>query len=461
MIAEIAWIVFYAFSVAMVYLILAIAIQKYTNKRSSKKHGLARDYIFSKYFDYEEVLKPVTNRFFFDAFIDVETQVLIDPEVRSRIVLDIMETRHCKKQYKRLHARSIIKRKTAAFYLSALEHEDAIKALKHRLMIEKDENVRFYIVYALKNYLDQEIVTAILNSIASSTVLFRKKIYTILSNNFAQVKPYLLQYGDVFTPEIMHFMLYLAKHHTDPLLKDYALNVFQSFPNDFEAQKMALEALVITHPEAIAKDTFFNHPNREIKGFAIKASANIISEEMVDYLLKSMDGSELDRQGVGALSRITYESKNILLYVLDSYPKYRHEPFIREAIVRVLSHRIDYLMLKLNDPSYSFVAQIIEDLLKLHIAEDFIDFMNRNKDSKIEEKMLTIIKKTMIADTKMMEEFSIYLKQDILIKMGMIKKTPPIAPREKAPIEKYKITFVIKHVLLGLMVMPLLFVITT
>jgi peptidoglycan-N-acetylglucosamine deacetylase len=459
MIHEVVLGLFSLFVLAFLYLILAIAIQKYINKQTTRKHGQARDYIFSKYFDYEESKKPVTNRFFFDAFIEVETQVLIEPDVRLRIVEDIMETRFCMKQFKKINSKNIIKRKVACFYLSSLHHEQAKDKIKERLSVEKNESVRFYLIYALKDVLDQDIVVQIIQSFNGATSIYRRWIYTLLSNHFVQVKPYLLAYTNDFTPEIMHFILHLAKQHMDPFLKDYALKVFEDFPHDFESQRLALDALVKTHPEEIAKEKYFNHPNKEIKGFAIVASGNILSTGMVDYLLNAMDGSSLDRQGVGALSRIAFDSKQILLYVLDSYPKFKDKTHAREAIVRVLAHRIDYLMLKVATDQYGYITQIIDDLLRLHIAEDFIDFMNRNKDPHIEERLLTIIKRAMIRDAYMMDEFSIYLKQEILIKMGMIKKTPPMAPREKAPIEKYKISFVVRNVILGLLVMPLVFLI--
>ena len=452
-------IVFGVFAFAFVYLIMAIIIQKHLNKKVSKKHGWARDYIFAKYFDYEDIKKPITNRFFFDAFIEAETQVLIDPEVRARVVSDLMETKFCRKQFKRINSRNNIKRKMACFYLSALQDDGARKAIKQRLLKEKNESVRFYLLYALKDVLDQDVVTHIIQTMKGASPIYRRWIYTLLSNDFNHVKPYLSPYTDDFTPEIMHFMLYLAKHHRDVFLKDYALQVFDEFTHDFEAQRLALEALATTHPEEIAQEKYFKHPNKQIKGYAVLASSNILSTEMVDFLLTSMDGSEFDKQGINALSRITFESKTMLVHVLKSYPQYLDKKPAREAIVRALSHRIDYLMLKVASDDDQHITPIIEDMLELHIVEDFIDFMNRNKDLKIEKKMLNIIKKAMVADKHVMDEFSIYLKQDILIKMGMMKKTPPMAVREKAPKEKHKTRFVIRNVLLGLMVMPLIFLI--
>ncbi|MFU8792627.1 MAG: glycosyltransferase family 2 protein [Acholeplasmataceae bacterium] len=456
---EISLVVLGVFALGFVYLLLAIAAQKYQNHRTSVKHGWARDYIFAKYFDYEEIKRPTSNRFFFDAFIEAENQVLIEPDVRKRIVIDLMLTRFCKKQFKNIRSRHVNKRKIASFYLSALQENIAYDALKKQLIKEKNESVKFYLIYAIKKSFDQDIVTYIVTTLEGASAIYRKWIYTIISNNFNLMKPYLLIYEADYTSEIRELMLFLAKKHTDPFLKDYALAVFDNNFDNFEVQRLALASLAQTHPDLVAQKKYFSHPSKDIKSFAIAASANIISTEMVDFLLNSMDGSQLDKQGVNALSRITFESKKILMYVLESYPKYKQKTHIRHAIVRVLSHRIDYLMLKLMSDDYDYILNIIEDILTLHITEDLIDFMNHNKNKVLEDKVLNLIKKSMIQDQFMMDEFTVYLSQDILIKMGMIKKTPPMAIREKAPVEKYKIIWVIQYLTLGLLFMPLLFVI--
>jgi peptidoglycan-N-acetylglucosamine deacetylase len=456
---DIAWIVSGTLSFLFIFLLLNIFVQKIVNHRDSLKHGWARDYIFAKYFDYEDIKRPTSNRFFFDAFIEAENQVLIEEDIRKTIIEDIMDSRFCKRQFKKINSRSAIKRKIASFYLSALQHETSIEALKKRIFKEKNESVRFYIIYALKKYLDQDTVKEIIETLETSSSIYRRWVYTLFSNNFNAIKPFLITYSNEFKPEIRDFLLYLAKKHTDDFLKNYALKVFDQNHDNPEVQHSALAALVVTHPEELAKPEFFNHANNQIKKYAIQASSNIISTEMVDFLLNSMDGSDLDKQGINALSRISFESKMILVYVLEKYPKYMENIPARQAIVRVLAHRIDYLMLKLKVQEYNYINYILEDILKLHIAEDFIDFVNHNKDYEIEKKVLNLIKKIMIQDQYMMDQFSIYLNQDILIKMGMIKKTPPVAPREKAPIEKYKIIWVIKNVVLGLLVMPLIFLI--
>ena len=103
-----------------IFLLILILLQKRINRKNSMRQGLARDYLFKRYFDNEPIKRPVSAKFFFNAFIDIETQVSIEPVVRKKIIEDISKTRFCKKQYRNLNSLSKYKRKLAVFYLQSL-----------------------------------------------------------------------------------------------------------------------------------------------------------------------------------------------------------------------------------------------------------------------------------------------------------------------------------------------------
>ncbi|MBE0700980.1 MAG: glycosyltransferase family 2 protein, partial [Acholeplasmataceae bacterium] len=132
---------------------------------------------------------------------------------------------------------------------------------------------------------------------------------------------------------------------------------------------------------------------------------------------------------------------------------------VRLAISRVLSHRIDYMMLKLMTNQYPFVKEIINDLLSMHVIEDFIDFMNHNVNVKLEDVLIEFTKKHLASDDWLLDEFTIYLDQRILKKMGLIKRTPPMAQRERAPRERKKIIWLIKWLVIGFLILPVLFLV--
>ncbi|NCC55566.1 MAG: glycosyltransferase family 2 protein, partial [Erysipelotrichia bacterium] len=131
----------------------------------------------------------------------------------------------------------------------------------------------------------------------------------------------------------------------------------------------------------------------------------------------------------------------------------------KDAITRVLSHRIDYLMVQLKSGQYDYILEMIERMFDLHIIEDVIDFMNQNKDKTIEEKMMKLITTHSTKDLYLLDQFSIYLSQNLLMKMGIMKKPQSIIQREKPPKEKKRTTWILRYIILAIIVLPLLYVI--
>ena len=71
--------------------------------------------------------------------------------------------------------------------------------------------------------------------------------------------------------------------------------------------------------------------------------------------------------------------------------------------------------------------------------------------------MLNIIKKYATQDKFLLDEFSIYLNQRILNKLGLIQKPLPTSVREKAPVELTKVIWTVFWIVVAITFMPILF----
>lgn len=453
---DIVWLAVSVFIGVILLLLIVILIQKKSNQKENKKQGMARDYLFKKYFDNESVKKPVSNRFFFDAFIDIETQVSIEPTVRKRIIDDIVKTRFCKKQYHHLNSLSRHKRKMAIFYLKSLDLLDINRLLEKKLLKERNDSVRFFRLYALKKNINESIFDAAMNSLKHAHSSYPKWVYAIFKNNYDVIKPFIHKYFDDERMRIKKFLLYLAANVFDAELRGYAFSKFENNNEYKDVKRAAILALAEKYPEDLVNESFLQHADLEVRKVAIRASAIAITEEMVNYHLSNMDGSALDLDRANTLSRIVFDSKALLIYLLDYYPKVDNE-HQKYAISMVLSHHIDYLMLKLKTDTRPYIINIIGDLLSLHIIEDFIDFMNINKDKDVEKIMINVLKMYASQDKFLLEEFSMYLNQNILSKLGLIQKPLPVSVREKAPVELTKVIWITFWIVFALIALPLLF----
>lgn len=447
---------FLVFFGTVIILILLILAQKVRHSHLKQRHSDARDYLFKKYFDQEEVRLKTSNRFFFDAYIDIETQITIEDSIRKRIIDDLEKLKFTKKQYKRLNHVSPFKRRTAVYYLQTLNTLSSIKALKNRFIKEKNDSVRFYIVYALKERLTSEDFEFILKTLLKSKVSYSKWVYAILKNQFEVIKPFLEPYYLDSREPIKRLLLYLASHIYNDQLKNYAIERFLDSNEVSTIRKEAIKALSVMYPEELVSNVYLEHPDENIRKMAIRACSTVITSEMVKSLLSHMDGSMMDLERANALSRIVFDSKKLLLEVLEYYPKAQND-FQKMSISRVLSHHLDYIMLKLKTTQYPQVKDILKDILKMHIVEDLIDFINFNKDLEVEKVLIDLIKTYATQDKYLLDEFSIYLNQKILNKMGLIKKPLPTSIREKSPFELDKVIWISFWITLSLAIFPILF----
>ncbi|MDY0294943.1 MAG: glycosyltransferase [Acholeplasmataceae bacterium] len=442
-------------------LINLIIIQKRVIERNQRLQGVARDYVFHTYYDGENPKMAFSSRFFFDVFIDIETQVKIDDDVREKIVLDLIETRFAKRMFRQLHHISAIKRKEAIFYIAQLRTKESVQALKEVLMREKNETVRYYLSYHLMNFLDQVVVDRMLSTVLNASVNYQKWMKNLFANHYPALKPFL---GDMYIyanhqKEIAYLILEIASYHLENQLKDYTLRVFNESLLDEHLRKRALKVLVKQYPHLLIDDYFLFHKELWVRKMAILACGQTHSEKMIDRLLSLCQDDGLEDEITRAISDIVFESKDLLLYTIKRYEKMTNEKQ-KHVIAKLLATDIDYLILKLKSGEFDYIISIIHTIFELHLIEDFIDFINHNKDLELEKMYLPIIKKYAVKDTYIKEQFEIYAKSSFLTKLGLTKKPQPVISREKAPLEKDKIIWISLWVTLGFLTLPFISLIT-
>lgn len=443
------------FIVFIIILIDLILVQKWTIEKQNRLQGIIRDYVFKTYFDGEESKKKFKNRFFFDVFIDIETQVQIDLDARIKIVEDLLKIPFTKRKFKEINHFSSVRRRVAIFYLAQLHTEEAIKVLKKRFLIEKNESVRYYLAYHLVSNLDQHVVDHMIESLIGSSEHYQRWMRNLCANHYMLFKPFLTDIYLSHATEIAYLVLEIASKHLEKNLKDYTLRIFNESLLDQNLRRQALKVLTKQYPHIVTDDKFLHHEELWVKKMSILASSQTHNEEMIVKLLSLCTDQGLEEEITQALSNIVFESKTLLLFLIELYAKQKNK-ITKKVIVRVLADDIDYLILKLKGGGYDYILQILDMIMELHIIEDFIDFINHNKDRTLEKIYLPLIKRFAASDQYLREQFQIYMKSDILSQIGLLKKPQPVISREKSPLEKHKIIWISLWISIGVLFLPIL-----
>ncbi len=446
--------ILYAFLGAVAGLIVLIIVQKFINRGEGRRQKRARDLFYKRYYDGFDVNLPLFIRSFFDVLLDIETQIEIDPEVRKRVVADLVRRPFVKRLFLRIKSPWPRRRQIAATYLGALKTPRAIKALHRQLHREPSAAVRFAIIIGMDRLIGQADVSFIMDTLEVGTNHYIYWISTFFKNRYFHFAPILKPFLDDGRDEVKRLFLHMAEQVFDPILRDYCLKIIDE-GNDDELVGLGLAAITRQYPEALLSPRYALSDNVLVKTAVIQASSVQVNDKMLMSLISEFDGSPLDRHRVNAISRIVFDAKELLLKVVDLYPTIKSE-VQKIGLTRVLSHHINYLILRLEASHEGTLNLLVTRMIEQHIIEDLIDFLNRNRDGEPVKKLIGALKIGAARDEFVLEQFSVYLHQDLLARMGLIRKAQPVTTRDKMPIDRKKIVWIVSWCTLAFALIPII-----
>ncbi|HAV19981.1 MAG TPA: hypothetical protein DCX17_03035 [Firmicutes bacterium] len=449
-----ALLILFVFLGVIAILVLSIIGLSIYHHGESNRQKRARDLFYARYYDGVPTKLPLFIRHFFDAFLDIETQIKLDPSIRSRVIADLIHRPFTRKQLRYLNHPSRSIRKVAISYVAALKTEKSINKLRATLYIEPDPAVRFLLVYALIDELNSRDIAFILATLESSGPQFINWIATLFKNRYYKIKPLLLPYFDDSRPEVIDLLLNIATYVYDPRLGEYCFNLLEK-EEYRHLDQTALEALVLQHPVMLRDVKYLHHQNPLVRKFALRATSSKVDEEMVTFLIDELGSDEFDNERINSLSHIIFDDKSLLLKILTLYPSVKRSAQ-QKGIAKVLSHHIDYLIVRMRQDEFQYIGTIIDQMLEMHIVEDLIDFMNQNSDERIIARLMPHLKKHASNDPYVLDQLSIYLHEDILRQLGLLKKPSPQSTREKAPVDRGKRRWIIRWIIVSILFLPLL-----
>jgi cellulose synthase/poly-beta-1,6-N-acetylglucosamine synthase-like glycosyltransferase len=367
------------------------------------------------------------------------------------------------------------KRKFSAHYLGFFESKEALDAIKNRLLIEKNNSVKLYLLNALKNHLDDYIDIAI-NSLVHADEFYRQRAIAIIKhyhNTFSlslqaainrpefEIKELIVAFSEIKKDEALKRFLKKELAFLETFLFENT-----PYPRAYQSKRFQVESyyvsilrnLVNIYQENILEEKYLTHPSAEVRRIVIEAKSKQNGFDAVLNILSACDGSEMDNYRIEVITKLAELNRDYYMNLVGIFqsPGNIHR---QKVIAAVLSFRTDYLILKLNSLQRSMVTKALKLILSFGLTADFIDFMNRNKDKNIEKELVSILQSLLLTDEKLRKEINLYLNTDILLRMGIVKEKPAVTVREKAKTEKQKVRWLITILVFSIVLLPIVFVI--
>jgi HEAT repeat protein len=221
MILEIVYGVLSFFLLVSLLFIILIITQKYRHKVYLERVNQARNYLFKKYIDKEEVLKPVKDKFFLDALIDVDEQIKLEDQVRNKIIWELEETHFIKKQTKKLNSIFKYRRLIAVYYLGRINSKTSYSNLSNRFNKEKNEAVKLAIIQSVAFTQKITDLNPVMESLINSSNDYQQRLAIILGNNYERVGKRLVDYALDKRFEIILALIRISEFNPGAILLKY------------------------------------------------------------------------------------------------------------------------------------------------------------------------------------------------------------------------------------------------
>jgi cellulose synthase/poly-beta-1,6-N-acetylglucosamine synthase-like glycosyltransferase len=161
---------------------------------------------------------------------------------------------------------------------------------------------------------------------------------------------------------------------------------------------------------------------------------------------------------IKTIESIIFTEKNFLDHILGIYHNLNQTQKAKLSIV--LAPRIDYIILKLANQNNQLLEEIITIIFSQKIIEPIIDFLNKNSTEEIENLVLNMVKLNLSEDLELTREFRAYVKPEILAKIGLNALALETEAKEKSPVEKKKIIWIVKWIIFAVLLFPIIYLVS-
>ena len=445
--------------------IIMILTQKKRLSRKDKLVNETRDYFFKKYVDKEEINAKYSPKFLLESLIDVEEQIILDSEVRFGIVQELIDTKFIKTQIKRLDSSFKYRRFLSVFYLTKLDTKEISELLFKRFLIEENEAVKLSIIAQMNPGNDIIILKSIMESLVGSTDIYQERLAIILGNRYRKIHQRFYQFKNEKRFEIVLAIARITEFNPGAeliaYLQELLIWVTKEKPYSQEKNEILKEAILkslMRHtPELINVKLCEDLNDNLVKSYAIRALEYNPSINCIDRIIKDFDNGPLDDLRIMTLAKIFQNEPIFIENILKTFSNFNN--FQKRLLAKALSERIDYIILKTYQDQLELLEEIISLMMQEKIIEPIIYFLNKNEESKIEDSVLSILRNYLIDYPDITDELRIYLKIDSLSKLALQRKGHPVLVKEKPPLEKQKIIWIIKWISFAILLFPLIYII--
>lgn len=440
-----------------------------------KRKKRAEDFLIERFLHNVERERPVSWFELLLAHVRIFEQIMLTDETRQRIYFMFQESGAIRKTLRQLRSFSTFKRKRACQILACFDSSEIRKNLIIALKKERTEHVKLYLLNALKNKIDQHVLKSIIDSIVGSRRFYQSRLIGILETHLLSVEAHLqnifrrpeMEVKEVFVD--LTNIYYRAEFK--PILAEELAAIERTLAGadhpTFSHQKKArvirlyyqvLRALANVYDTPLTDPKYLGSPDPEIVKIATDSFSTVSNIQSICLLLGYADGTERDDIRAQSILKMIEADRRLLDELVDYFPKIT-DTEQKSLLAQVLSHKIEYLLLKLLKKDPSRLADILHLMIDRGYTADLIDFLNQ-KQSPETTRLFQIILQPLIPDhPAFRQEMCEYLEADRLALYGL-ERTASVTPiKQPSPPEVKKTRWLVILLIISCLLLPVCYLI--
>lgn len=356
---------------------------------------------------------------------------------------------------KRLQSGSRRKRMDAVVHLSALPGGATNQALLAALRKETDVLVRLHLCSALAFMEETEAIPLMVATLPGAPQRYRTRVNMMLASYGAAFHEYLPRIIDSKQVEIRSLIIDFAASYPAADLRRYLLQQVDGAEKDLAYR--ATRTLGIYYYTELNCEKFLRHPDPVLRNIAILAMDKIPTLPMIETLLPLLADERSGDQAAAVISQIVQYDPRQLPWLIAQFEQ-QTDQRLRHGLAKVLSNRIEYILMNLLVGNNAKMKAVLVDLLLLGKTNGVIGFLGKNRTIELENIILDIIRPLLAESESLRQEFRLYLPERILAKLNETPLQQPMQVREHVD-ERGKLARLYALLLLALGLVPAIYLI--
>ncbi len=458
------------------YLILHIFDHYRRVKRNAKKISEIQDYITKRYVSKERITKKYPKKLFLEAYIEFSNTIELSTEIKYDVYKDLVSMGLVQKYLKALQSKKIVKRMQAISFLSTFQEKYIVNTMLSHLGAETNERAKTLIAYSLKNRIDEVTLPVIIDSLVDSKRFYQYRVIHLLQQHMPKNIAHVEVFFERKEMEVKEVFVDLANEIYHPSFEKLLLSELLKVENELKGIKNSeyenislfrikrlhyriLSALSLRFGYYFKEAKYLLHEDPEVAKIAAMSLAKEKSVESIHLLLEAAEMAIAPDIYAHAILVILEHRQSYYDYLID-IAKSTESGGIKAVLSHVFSHRIDYMIMKLQKKHPKDLSMIMTLMIENGSFIDIINFLNQNKDSSVENVIMNIIQPIAVLNEPLLMDLNTYLSKDIYKRMGFHRFSVE-KPKSKVTTNEVKKTrWLIRILIFSIVFLPIIFFLT-